>query len=328
MLSLYQLQIFLLVAQVKTVSAAAEQIHLTQPAVSLQIRSLERALQLDLFVRRGHRMDPTPAGKALLPIARDLVQLGEQAEELVETIRSGGSPARGRWRHRLSLAQAVMQTAGAEIEAYLRLGCGTEFGLEGIYRVVGAFRRAFPAVVVSVEHEPADLALKRIKEKSLDVALVDQRPRERGLRSQRVLTDEIVLVVPARHPWAERGSIPAEELAGQSFVARSSTVEWRLAAEALDRRRIQIADLPISVHVDTPHDAIAAVGQGLGISFVAKGFAQGSSGKAVAVPIDGVTIRRDVFLVHRAEDAQTEAKRRLEAFLRSPQAAKLLAGEG
>jgi DNA-binding transcriptional LysR family regulator len=329
MLSLYQLHIFVLVAEAKTISGAAEQLHLTQPAVSQQIRSLERSLQMTLFVRRGHRMDPTVAARALLPIARDLVQLAELTEELIGTIRSGGTVARGKWRNRSSRVQEALKETEAQLANQVSLGCGTHFGVDGIYRVVRAFRDTLPGVILSIEHDSAEAILRRVREKSLDAALVDQRPRERGLRSQRILSDEIVLVVPAGHPWAHGGSIRAADLAGQPVVAQPREADgWRLAAEALDRQRIQLDQLPMSIHVDSPHDAIAAVGQGLGISFVPKGIARAFSGSAAVVQIDGVTVRRDIFLVYGAEGSRTEAGRRLEAFLRSPQAAKLLAGEG
>lgn len=329
MLSLYQLHIFVLVAQAKTLSAAAEELYLTQPAVSQQIRSLERALQFELFVRRGPKMDPTVAARALLPIARDVVQLAELAEELVGTLRSGGHFSRGQWRYRSNRAQEALRVVEGHLGSQVSVGCGSAFGLDGIYRMAGAFRQSWPGVVLSIEHDPVEVVLRRVREKTLDVALVNKRPRERGLRSQRILSDEIVLVVPAGHPWAERGSVRVDELAGQLVVAQPREAdEWQLTGDALDRQRIQLDQLPISVYVDTPQDAMAAVGQGLGISFVAKGFAHGSSSQAVVVQIDGVAVRRDIFLVHRAEEARTEAGRRLEAFLRSPQAAKLLAGEG
>ncbi|HEX2170976.1 MAG TPA: LysR family transcriptional regulator substrate-binding protein, partial [Dehalococcoidia bacterium] len=221
-----------------------------------------------------------------------------------------------------------IETATSHQAARVRLGCSAELAPAALFRLIRVLRDTAPEVVVDLSRSLSEAIVQSLREGLLDLALIDQRPREPGLRSRRLLTDEIVLVVSADHPWAGRGSIRAEELLGQSLVVSTHVDYGRLIEDLLDRQHVRLHQVPIAVQVDSSHDALAAVAQGLGVSFVSRGFAQHASSKTVAVQVDGVSLRREVFLVLGPAKARTPAGHRLEAFLRSPLAAKLLAGEG
>ena len=328
MLNLYQLHIFVLVAQARTLSAAAEQLHLTQPAVSQQIRALEKSLAVELFTRGGYRMEPTAVARALLPPARELVQLAEQTENLAASARARVRPARGRLRYVMERTRQVLEEAGAQLASQVTLGCGVLFSFEVLYRMVRTFRERAPDLALTIERGDGETMLQGLRTGWLDLALVDVRPRVRGLRSQRLLVDEVALIVPDDHRWSHHASVPVSELAGEPLIGYTRDSEFRrVLEEGFDRQRVQLSQLTVVLQVDSVHDAIAAVGAGIGIAFVSKGLAQSSSSKTKVVAIEGVSLRREIFLVHGPEESLAPAGRRLEDFLRSPLATKLLAGE-
>ena len=147
--------------------------------------------------------------------------------------------------------------------------------------------------------------------------------------SRRVLVDEVSLIVPDDQRWAGREVVQVSDLMAEPLIAYTPDSEFRRALEAsFERQRVPVDHGTIVLRVDSPHDALAAVGAGLGIAFVPRGFAHSLSSKTKVVAIEGVSLRRDILLVHRPEELLAPAGRRLEAFLRSPLATKLLAGEG
>src|SRR2546423_13133907 len=103
MINLWQLQVFLEVAESGSFSAAATHLHMTQPGVSQQIRALETHLGTQLFVRRGHGVELTASGFDLLPPARSMINLSEQTER---TLMSRRGQASGRIRLGCALTSA------------------------------------------------------------------------------------------------------------------------------------------------------------------------------------------------------------------------------
>ena len=89
MLNVHEMNIFLTAAETENFSEAARQLHMTQPAVSMQIQSLEQRLGVTLFERAGRRIQLSEAGEALLPMARDLVSMSLRIEETMQSL--GGS---------------------------------------------------------------------------------------------------------------------------------------------------------------------------------------------------------------------------------------------
>jgi len=136
MLSPYELQVFLAAAEEQNFSAAARKLHLSQSAVSQQIQSLEKRLQLELFQRDGGQITLTEDGRALVPMARQLVHLSTQIEE--------------------SMAARRGMVAG-----HLVIGCTSTPGKYTLPWLAGAFCEQYPQVQVSVEViKRADLVRK------------------------------------------------------------------------------------------------------------------------------------------------------------------------
>ena len=126
MLNPYELRVFLAAAEAENFSAAARKLHLTQPAVSQQIQTLEKRLQLELFHRDGKHINLTEAGQALAPMARELVNLSARIEE-------------------------TMAARRGMVTGHLTIGCTSTPGKYTLPWLVGSFCEQYPHVQISVE---------------------------------------------------------------------------------------------------------------------------------------------------------------------------------
>ncbi len=134
MLDVYELNIFLTAAETENFSKAARQLNLTQPAVSMQIRSLEKKLNVSLFHRTGRSLTLTERGKALMPLARDMINRAIRVEEEIESLKG-------------------------EVIGHLKLGCSTATGKYILPHLVARFRRCHPKVQISIHNHSRDRVL-------------------------------------------------------------------------------------------------------------------------------------------------------------------------
>src|SRR5947209_3516070 len=192
MINLWQLRVFLEVAETGSFSAAAARLHLTQPGVSQQIRALENHLGSPLFVRRGHGVELTSSGYSLLDPARRMINLSETTE------------------------RTLMSRRG-EISGRVRLGCAVTAATNNLANWLLEFRGIHPDVTFQVEYiEPGPL-LGALRAQELDGGFVLGRMRGRGLVHHKFLEDPVTLIVPLNHPWtspSELGRAEAEYTAG------------------------------------------------------------------------------------------------------------------
>lgn len=328
MLNLYQLHLFVLVAEARSLAAVADQLGMTAPGIGFQIRSFERSNQVTLFDRTRRRMEPTEAAREFLPVARELLRLGNQAEEVLAQLREGRRPTVRRWNAGVEQLDRYLESVRTRVSGQVVLGCGVAFNYEVLYRLMGAVQGLVPDLTIKIERGSSAAILQRVQSGQVDFGLVCGRPRDRRLRGRRVLTDEVVLLTPRNHQWSDQTGVRAADLASAGFVVQGQEPEvWRLVGTALGRCGISIDDLPVAMQVDTAHDAVAAVEQGLGVTFLSNTFVRSESSKSKVVPIEDVRIGREIVLVHRPEDYLSPGGRRLEAFLRAPLVTKVLAGE-
>src|SRR5689334_7253396 len=156
MLNLYQLQMFVAVADAGSFSAAARRLHMTQPAVSMSVQALEKTVGDPLFKRRGQRVELTPLGHRLIGPARQLMSLADQTEQ---ALHAGRGLLAGR----------------------LRLGCATWGGTLDLARLLGTFQQAHPQVRVSLTTDASAEVLDQLRAGELDGALLPERVRGRSL---------------------------------------------------------------------------------------------------------------------------------------------------
>lgn len=209
--TLHQLRILAAVAETGGVTRAADVLHLTQPAVSIQLRQLADTIGAVLFETQGRRVVLTDAGHDVLLAAH-----GIDAE--LEHLRSRLAARRGVHAGRLNLA--VVSTA--------------EYFMP---RVLGEFQRLYPAVEIALQVLNRAEVLKRVESNTDDTYLMTRPPDRGDIRAEAVGKNPLVVIAAPTHPWRDRRRIAVRELVGEPFVAREVGSGTRLWTDAWLRTR-------------------------------------------------------------------------------------------
>ncbi len=204
-LTLHQLNILQAVARGGSFSRASRELHLSQPAVSMQIKQLEESLGLPLFEQIGKRIHLTEAGKEVLTYARAITQQLDELEGVLNRLKglSGG-------RLRISVAT----TANYFIPTLL-----------------GTFSRRFPDVTVSLDVTNRETLLKQLGENTVDLVVMGQPPAEADVEAAAFMDNPLVVVAPPDHPLAGMKKIPLTRLQDEVFLVRESGSGTRIAME-------------------------------------------------------------------------------------------------
>jgi DNA-binding transcriptional LysR family regulator len=324
-INLWQLHVFLEVYETGSFSAAATRLHMTQPGVSQQIRSLETHLGTQLFVRRGHGVELTAAGVDLLDPARRLINLSETTE------------------------RTLMSRRG-EVSGRIRLGCALPSGTYIFHSWMYEFRSKYPDVSLQIEQiEPGPL-IGALRAHELEGGLVLGRTRGRGLVHHKLLEDPITLIVPLNHPWSWPAELVRAEMeamradghesngsatGADGYVARHEEDGWmpaiklsmlkeqpmilehsigeshsdarRALNDALEERGISTRDLRVVLELPGPMAVACAVAEGLGIGLVPQSIARRLIGQVVPVRIEGFTLNQHVYLIHDRKSLHSPA---------------------
>jgi DNA-binding transcriptional LysR family regulator len=205
--SLHQLRVFAAVAETLSFSRAAEALILTQPAVSMQVKSLERNVGIPLFDHIGKRIQLTEAGRELYVRATEILGLSKAAVEAMVDLREG--------------------RAGK-----LRVVATTTVGIYVVPRLLGEYHRRNPGVEIRMEVANWERTCQRLFAGEADVAVAGPHPHE-GLRREPFMDDELVVIAAPDHRLARRAEIPLEEIAAEPMVVREAGSGTRGAVEVL-----------------------------------------------------------------------------------------------
>lgn len=259
-------------------SAAAEDLGISQPAVSAQIRILEERLGQRLLDRNGRRVGVTEAGQVLEEHARRMIALEADLER-------------------------DMGEVGERVAGRLQLGSSTGPGEVLLPRLLGQFRGRHPDVTVSLVVHDTQTICDRIVQGELEFGIVGAARAQRGLEYTPFLRDELVVIAPPAHALAGRGSIGLDELARLPLLMqqRGSGVRAVLE-EGLRAAGIRLADLEVSMELGLQQSVKAAVLDGLGVTVISRLTVEPevADGRLVALAIDGHELARDFSVVRTA----------------------------
>jgi len=293
MLNCTELQVFVVAAEMENFSQAARRLHLSQPAVSQRIHSLETHLGVRLFERGSRSVSLTSAGRTLLPMARDLLERAQAIEE-------------------------TMWSLEEEITGHIIIGCTTTAGKYGLPLLAAAFNQEYPNVRVTIQMCQPGFAAEPLLAQEVHVGISDSKIVHPDIVYQAFFTDRVVLVAPAEHPFANRSSIEPIELLGQSFILREEGCSTcRLIERALADHGMSLDQLRVVMSVGNSEAIEMAVEHGLGIAFISR-LAAGhglESGRLVEVPVDGILLDRPLYVARNASSAKTPPEVRLWDFV-------------
>jgi DNA-binding transcriptional LysR family regulator len=234
------LESFVEVARRGNVSRAAEALFVTQPAITARLKSLEHGLGVELFVRTGHGMKLSDAGRAFLPYAERTLATADEGRQVVANLRQGN-------------VGALLIAAAPAVSTYV---------LPGILRV---FRASYPNVRLGVRTGHTEEVLEMVLRGEAHVGI--GRPiRHPEIELIPVLEDEMLLVVAARHPFASRGKVRMDELAAERLILFDRTSSYHELTSSLFR---QAGVVPAStLELDNVEAAKKMVQQGLGVALL------------------------------------------------------------
>ncbi len=271
--------VFRAVAQQLSFRKAAEELYLTQPAVSLQIKALEEDLGVQLFDRTGSRVALTATGKVLLKYAERANVLLQQAEHAIAAM-------------------------GGEFAGQLALGASTTIAQYVLPRMLGEFLTEHPRVQPSLISGNTERIVEAAAQHEIGLGFIEGPSRSRDVKSEPFLVDELVLIVPAAHEWAERAHISAEELKSVPLLMRERGSGTRHVVEmALEHHQLKLSSLKFAMELDSTEAIKSAVEAGLGAGFVskwaiAKDLRAGASFRIVDVA--GLRVQRDFLMIYTA----------------------------
>lgn len=296
MLNIHEMNVFLAAAETQNFSEAARQLHMTQPAVSMQIQSLEQLLGVLLFERSGRRIQLSEAGETLIPMARDLVNMSLRIEE-------------------------TMKSLSGKVVGHLKIGCSTTAGKYILPQLVARFRRMHPAVHVTVYNSSRDHVMQMLCDGMTHISVISSLIHCREAEFQPFFTDRVVLIVPADHPWASRGMIKPEELSGVDFILRDDTAgTHQVVLEGLLEHGIQVDDLRVVMELGNAEAIEMAVEEGIGVSFVSRLVAQRGVelGRIKVVQVEGLNLERKIYMTYNMRRAATSAQAEFWNFVHQP----------
>lgn len=281
-LDLHKLRVFAAVAEHEHYSRAAEELGISQPALTVHVRDLERHLGVALFERAGRNVRLTDAGRLVQGYARHILALAVELDEAVDDRRG------------LRAGQ-------------LRIGASTTVGEYLLPAALGAFRRRYPGVGVAVEIANTARIADRLRHGELHLGLIGEPLADPELELAPYRDDELVLIIPPGHPWAGR-TVAVEELAAAPLVAREAGSATRaVAAAALAAAGIHP---PIALELGGTEAVKGAVAAGLGMAFVSACAVERelAAGQLARATIEGLTIRRQFQIVRRRGRRLTAAE--------------------
>ncbi len=269
-----QIRVLDAVARHGSITRAAQELHLTQPAVSMSVRQLEESLGLPLVERVGRRIVLTPAGRELADHARRIVQATADLEEAAGQMRG--------------LERGVLRLAVVSTANYF------------LAPILANYRARYPGIAVALQVANRDSVLAALEAGEADLAVTGRPSEDAELVAQRFKDNPLVVIAPPGHPLLARAPIPLARLVREPLVVRERGSGTRAAMERLFAAHG--LDFETSCVFETNEAVKQAVQAGLGLAVISAQTVELelATGRLAVLPVEGFPILRVWYLVHRA----------------------------
>jgi DNA-binding transcriptional LysR family regulator len=294
-----QLAAFCAVVERKSFSQAAERLGVTQPAVSLQVRSLEKRLGQQLLDRSGRRVEPTEAGLRLYRNAQRLLAIEDQL-----------------------LAELEEEGAGA-LTGRLEIGASTGPGGTVLPMLLCEFAARHSEVTVALSVSETQRVVDQVARRELELGVVGAARRQRAVVFEPFFRDEVVLAVPPGHRFGGR-TVALEELRDEPLIVMQEGAGVRQVIE--DELRgvgVRLRDLDVRLELGLQESVRSAVAAGYGVTFISRSAIEAdlAAGTIAAARVEGLEPAREISLVRATGRAQTRVAQAFVAFARERLAA-------
>jgi DNA-binding transcriptional LysR family regulator len=287
-----QLVAFCAVVERKSFSQAAERLGVTQPAVSLQIRSLEQRLGRQLLDRSGRRVEPTEAGLRLYASAQRLLAAEEHLLEDLDADDEG------------------------MITGTFELGASTGPGGTVVPLLLCEFQEQHPELRVRLIVSDTQTVVDRVAERELELGIVGAGRRHRGVAFEPFFRDEVVLACPVGHRIAGK-TVTLDDLKGEKLIVMQEGAGVRQVIEdELRNASMRLRDLDVRLELGLQESVRSAVIAGHGIAFISRLAIEADldAGRIATARVRGLDPVREIFLARASGRSETRAARAFVSF--------------
>jgi DNA-binding transcriptional LysR family regulator len=289
-----RLQVFHTVARLLSFTKAAETLHMTQPAVTFQVRQLEEYFNTRLFDRTHNRISLTDAGKRVFDYADRIFELYAEMEN------------------------GVRELTG-EISGALTIGASTTIAEYMLPTLLGDFNSRYPEVSIHLKVSNSEGIVSMVESNAIDLGVVESPVGNKNLVVEACKQDQLVAIVPPGHPLAKMSEIKLRELLELPFICREEGSGTReVINDYLDSLPDCAAGLKVSMELGSPEAVKGAVEAGMGVSVVSKATVQKELklGTLVTLTLDPPLFRPFSF-VHQKQKFKLRVMEELLEFARS-----------
>jgi DNA-binding transcriptional LysR family regulator len=287
-----QLKAFCEVIECKSFSQAAGRIGVTQPAVSLQMRTLEKRLGVQLLDRSGRRVEPTEAGLRLYRGAQRLLHLEEE------------------------IVNDLADELGGDLSGSFEIGASTGPGGGVLPKLLCEFSRQHPDLRIALSVFDTQTAVERVADRTLEVGVVGAAPRHRGVEYEPFFRDTVVLACPPGHRFAGR-TVSFEELRKETLLVMQDGAGVRqMIEDELRSLGTKLRDLDVHLELGLQESVTSAVRSGFGVTFISRSSVESdlAAGTLVEAHVAGMELEREIFLVRATGRSETGAARAFVEF--------------
>ncbi len=272
-LTLRQIEVFNAVARLQNYTRAAEELHLSQPAVSMQIRQLEDGVGLPLFEQVGKKIHLTEAGKHMYEYGRNMADLLDEADEVFEALK-------GVERGTLSISVATTASHFAT-------------------RLLAEFTKQHSGITISLDITNREALQRQLENNEPDLVIMGQPPEGVEVEADAFMENPLVMIAPADYPLAQSEKTQLSNFSSERFVVRESGSGTRSAIE----RFFDAHDVPFHSGIEmTSNEAIKqAVEAGLGLGIVSLHTIELEleTGRLKILNVEDFPIRRHWYIIQR-----------------------------
>jgi len=287
-----RLHVFHTVAQLSSFTKAANRLHMTQPAVTFQVKQLEEQFNTRLFDRNHNRITLTEAGHTVFDFADKILNLYEEMENSVGELTG-------------------------EMRGVLLVGASTTIGEYLLPRVLGAFRAAYPAMKVRMNVANTRDIVQQVENNTIDIGIVEGAVHNSNLAIRECQPDQLVAIFPRGHKLADKERIAPGELLDYQFVLREEGSGTReVLADYIREGGADPNKLDIVMELGSGESVKGAVESGLGISVVSEATVRKEAllGTLEVRPLDPA-LERAFSFVHQKQKFRSQAVERFYQFI-------------
>src|SRR6267378_2277059 len=287
--TLRQMRVFAAVARHLSFTRAARELHLTQPAVSQQVKLLEEEVGMPLFEKLGRKVQLAAAGAELLRYATQTIELMREATEALAAMRG--------------LKRGVLKLGAVSTAKYFAPS------------LLSAFTPAYPEVTIKFAVGNREEIIKQLAANEIDLVIMGRPPRELETVAEPFAKHPLVIIAPPAHPLSGKRRIPLKQLASEQFIIREEGSGTRASMERVFRER-GVA-FRTSMEVSSNETIKQAVMAGMGISFISSHTIglELAAGKLAILDVVGLPIVRDWYVIHLRDKKLSPIASAFRAFL-------------